>query len=95
VSAAQVGDPNNLKIETRVNGEVRQSSSTSDFIFNVQQVISYVSRHFALEPGDVIFTGTPQGVIQGMPPEKRVWLKAGDRITSSIEKLGTLSFTLA
>jgi len=94
VSAARVGDPNNLKLETHVNGEVRQSSSTSDFIFNVQQVISYISRHFALEVGDLIFTGTPQGVIQGMPPDKRVWLKAGDQITSTIEKLGTLSFSL-
>jgi 2-keto-4-pentenoate hydratase/2-oxohepta-3-ene-1,7-dioic acid hydratase in catechol pathway len=95
VSAVRVGDPNNLKIETHVNGEVRQSSSTSDFIFNVQQVISYISRHFALEPGDIIYTGTPQGVIQGMPPEKRVWLKAGDQVVSTIEKLGKLSFTLA
>jgi 2-keto-4-pentenoate hydratase/2-oxohepta-3-ene-1,7-dioic acid hydratase in catechol pathway len=95
VSAARVGDPNNLKIETHVNGEVRQSSNTSDFIFNVQQVISYISRHFALEPGDIIYTGTPQGVIQGMPPEKRVWLKAGDQVVSTIEKLGKLSFTLA
>jgi 2-keto-4-pentenoate hydratase/2-oxohepta-3-ene-1,7-dioic acid hydratase in catechol pathway len=95
VSAARVGDPNNLKIETHVNGEVRQSSNTSDFIFNVQQVISYISRHFALEPGDIIFTGTPQGVIQGMPPDKRVWLKAGDRVASTIEKLGTLNFVLA
>ena len=95
VSAVRVGDPNNLKIETHVNGEVRQSSSTSDFIFNVQQVISYISRHFALEPGDLIYTGTPQGVIQGMPPDKRVWLKAGDRVVSTIEKLGQLSFTLA
>src|SRR5437879_10479999 len=95
VSAARVGDPNNLKIETHVNGEVRQSSNTSDFIFNVQQVISYISRLFALEPGDIIYTGTPQGVIQGMPPEKRVWLKAGDQVVSTIEKLGKLSFTLA
>jgi 2-keto-4-pentenoate hydratase/2-oxohepta-3-ene-1,7-dioic acid hydratase in catechol pathway len=95
VSAAAVGDPNKLTIETRVNGELRQSSTTADFIFNVQQVISYVSRHFALEPGDLIYTGTPQGVIQGMPPDQRVWLKAGDQITSTIEKLGTLSFTLA
>jgi 2-keto-4-pentenoate hydratase/2-oxohepta-3-ene-1,7-dioic acid hydratase in catechol pathway len=95
VSAARVGNPNNLKLETHVNGEVRQSSNTNDFIFNVQQVISYVSHHFALEPGDIIFTGTPEGVILGMPPDKRVWLKAGDRITSTIEKLGTLSFSLA
>jgi 2-keto-4-pentenoate hydratase/2-oxohepta-3-ene-1,7-dioic acid hydratase in catechol pathway len=95
VSAARVGDPNNLKIETHVNGEVRQSSNTNDFIFNVQQVISYISRHFALEPGDLIYTGTPQGVILGMPPDKRVWLKAGDRVVSTIEKLGQLNFTLA
>ena len=95
VSAARVGDPNNLKIETHVNGEVRQSSNTNDFIFNVQQVISYISRHFALEPGDLIYTGTPQGVILGMPPDKRVWLKAADRVVSTIEKLGQLSFTLA
>jgi 2-keto-4-pentenoate hydratase/2-oxohepta-3-ene-1,7-dioic acid hydratase in catechol pathway len=95
VSAARVGNPNNLKIETHVNGEVRQSSNTNDFIFNVQQVISYISRHFALEPGDLIYTGTPQGVILGMPPDKRVWLKAGDQVVSTIEKLGRLSFTLA
>ena len=95
VSAARVGDPNNLKIETHVNGEVRQSSNTSDMVFNVRQLIAYISRHFALEPGDVIFTGTPQGVIQGKPADKRVWLKAGDQVVSTIEKLGRLSFTLA
>jgi 2-keto-4-pentenoate hydratase/2-oxohepta-3-ene-1,7-dioic acid hydratase in catechol pathway len=96
VSADQV-DPNNLTIETYVNDETkpRQSSHTSKFIFNPQKVISYASRMFALEPGDIIFTGTPSGVIIGMPPEKRVWLKAGDRIESRIEKLGTLKFGLA
>ncbi len=95
VSADLVGNPNALKIETRVNGEVRQSSNTSDFIFNTQQIIAYISKHFPLEPGDIIFTGTPEGVIQGKPADKRVWLKAGDRIESSIEKLGTLRFSLA
>jgi 2-keto-4-pentenoate hydratase/2-oxohepta-3-ene-1,7-dioic acid hydratase in catechol pathway len=50
---------------------------------------------FALEPGDIIFTGTPSGVIIGMPKDKQVWLKAGDRITSKIDKLGTLKFELA
>lgn len=95
VSADLVGDPNNLKIQTYVNGELRQSSSTADFIFNTQQIISYISKHFTLAPGDIIFTGTPQGVIAGMPKDKQVWLKAGDRVTSSIEKLGTLSFSLA
>jgi len=95
VSAARAGDPNNLKLETRVNGELRQSSNTNDMIFNVRQLIAYISRHFALEPGDIIFTGTPEGAIQGKAPEQRVWLKAGDRVTSTIEKLGTLNFTLS
>lgn len=95
VSADQVGNPNNLKIQTHVNGELRQSSSTADFIFNTQQMIAYISKHFTLMPGDVIFTGTPQGVIAGMPKDKQVWLKAGDKVTSTIEKLGTLSFSLA
>jgi 2-keto-4-pentenoate hydratase/2-oxohepta-3-ene-1,7-dioic acid hydratase in catechol pathway len=95
VSADLVGDPNNLKIETHVNGELRQDSTTHDFIFNVQQIISYVSRFWSLEPGDIIFTGTPHGVIQGYPKDKRVWLKAGDEIVSSIEKLGDLRFRLS
>lgn len=95
VSADLVGDPNDLKIETRVNGEVRQSASTRDFIFNTQQLIAYVSRHWTLEPGDIIFTGTPPGVILGYPKDKQVWLKAGDEIVSSIEKLGELKFRLA
>ncbi len=95
VSADLVPDPNNLKLETRVNGEVRQSWSTSDFIFNTQQMIAYISKHWTLEPGDIIFTGTPHGVILGYPKEKQVWLKAGDEIVSSIEKLGELKFRLA
>ena len=95
VSADLVGDPNNLKLETRVNGEVRQSWNTNDFIFNTQQMIAYISKHWTLEPGDLIFTGTPHGVILGYPKEKQVWLKAGDEIVSSIEKLGELKFRLA
>jgi 2-keto-4-pentenoate hydratase/2-oxohepta-3-ene-1,7-dioic acid hydratase in catechol pathway len=95
VSADLVGDPNNLKLETYVNGELRQSSNTSDFIFNTQQMIAYISKHWTLEPGDIIFTGTPQGVIAGKPKEQQVWLKAGDDVVSSIEKLGELRFTLA
>jgi len=95
--SADLIDPNNLKIETYVNDEEepRQSSHTSKFIFNPQKVISYASRLFALEPGDIIFTGTPSGVILGMPKDKQVWLKPGDRIESRIEKLGTLKFQLA
>lgn len=95
VSADLVGDPNNLRIETRVNGKVRQSDNTRNFIFNTQQMIAYTSKLFALEPGDIIFTGTPPGVILGMRESEQVWLKAGDRIESSIEKLGVLKFDLA
>jgi 2-keto-4-pentenoate hydratase/2-oxohepta-3-ene-1,7-dioic acid hydratase in catechol pathway len=95
VSSDLVGDPNNLKIQTRVNGELRQSSNTNDFIFNTQQMVSYISRFWTLNPGDIIFTGTPQGVIAGYPKEKQVWLKPGDEIVSSIEKLGDLKFRLA
>jgi 2-keto-4-pentenoate hydratase/2-oxohepta-3-ene-1,7-dioic acid hydratase in catechol pathway len=95
VSADLVGDPNTLAIETRVNGEVRQSDNTKNFIFNTQAIIAYTSTLFPLEPGDIIFTGTPSGVILGMPKEKQVWLTAGDKIESSIEKLGVLKFDLA
>jgi 2-keto-4-pentenoate hydratase/2-oxohepta-3-ene-1,7-dioic acid hydratase in catechol pathway len=95
VSADLVVDPNNLKLETRVNGELRQSWNTNDFIFNVQQIIAYLSRFWRLEPGDIIFTGTPHGVILGYPKDKQVWLKAGDEIVSTIEKLGELKFRLA
>ncbi|HET9596714.1 MAG TPA: fumarylacetoacetate hydrolase family protein, partial [Anaeromyxobacteraceae bacterium] len=93
VTADQV-DPDKLAIECRVNGETRQSSNTSDFIFNSRQMISYISRIFTLSPGDIIFTGTPEGVIQGKPKEQRVWLKAGDQLACSVGKLGELRFTL-
>jgi len=94
VTADQVADPNRLGIECRVNGEVRQSSNTADMIFDCAHLVSYASRHFTLKPGDIIFTGTPEGVIAGYPKEKQVWLKAGDQVTSTIEKLGELSFRL-
>lgn len=94
VSADLVGDPNNLRIKTWVNGELRQNSTTADFIHNTQAMLAYISRFWTLEPGDIVFTGTPQGVIAGMPKEKQVWLKPGDVIVSSIEKLGELKFTL-
>ncbi len=95
VTSDLVGDPHKLKLQTFVNGEVRQDWSTDDFIFNCYQVVSFISRYWTLEPGDIIFTGTPQGVILGMPKDKQVWLKAGDEIESRIEKLGSLKFKLA
>lgn len=94
VTADQVPDPNALKIECYLNGERRQSSNTADMVFNCAALIAYISRHFPLQPGDIIFTGTPEGVIMGYPKEKQVWLKPGDRVRTYIEELGTLEFSL-
>ena len=91
---ADLIDPDNLKLECRVNGETRQSSSTSDFIFNSRKMISYISRFITMKPGDIIFTGTPEGVIAGKPKDKQVWLKPGDKLACSLEKLGELKFEL-
>jgi 2-keto-4-pentenoate hydratase/2-oxohepta-3-ene-1,7-dioic acid hydratase in catechol pathway len=95
VCADLVGNPNQLKIEQYVNGEVRQSSNTSDMVFNCAQIVSYISKLFTLQPGDIIYTGTPEGVIQGYPKDKQVWLKPGDKLETRVEKLGSLKFTLA
>jgi 2-keto-4-pentenoate hydratase/2-oxohepta-3-ene-1,7-dioic acid hydratase in catechol pathway len=93
VTADQI-NPDELKIECRVNGQRRQSSSTDDFIFRTSYVVSYISRHITLRAGDIIFTGTPEGVIFGYPKDKQLWLKAGDQIACSVEKLGELRFGL-
>jgi len=94
VSADQIGDPQNLRLATTVNGEQRQNSNTSDMIYSCAQIVSYCSRHMTLAPGDIIYTGTPQGVILGYPPGKQVWLKAGDKVVTEVEKCGALEVTL-
>jgi 2-keto-4-pentenoate hydratase/2-oxohepta-3-ene-1,7-dioic acid hydratase in catechol pathway len=63
-------------------------------VFSCAQLVSYISKLMTMEPGDIIFTGTPEGVIAGYPKEKQVWLKPGDKITVAIEKLGELKFSL-
>lgn len=87
-------DPDNLKISSVVNGELRQNSNTSDMIFSVGQIIADLSHHFTLAPGDLIFTGTPQGVMHGYPADKKNWLKAGDTVDIIIEHIGTLHNTM-
>ena len=94
VSADQIPNPNSLGLSCHVNGERRQFSNTSDMLFSCAQIVSYISRHMTLRPGDIVYTGTPEGVIQGYPPERRVWLKPGDQITCEVEKLGELRFAL-
>jgi 2-keto-4-pentenoate hydratase/2-oxohepta-3-ene-1,7-dioic acid hydratase in catechol pathway len=95
VTSDLVGDPNNLRLECRINGEQRQDWNTNDMIFNCRQLISFASRMMTIKPGDILFTGTPHGVIFGKPKGEQVWLKPGDRVACSVEKLGELTFNLA
>jgi len=82
----EIRDPNNLNLWLKLNGEEMQNSSTSDFIFNIQQVISYISQFMSLLPGDIISTGTPFGVGLGLKPPR--YLQEGDVIELGIEGLG-------
>lgn len=83
----EVTDPNNVDLWLKLNGETVQNSNTSDFIFNVQEVVSYISQYMTLLPGDIISTGTPFGVGLGFNPPK--YLKPGDVVELGIEGLGT------
>ncbi len=85
-TANEVDNPNNLNLWLKLNGVMMQNSSTSDFIFNIQQVVSYISQFMTLLPGDIISTGTPFGVGLGMDPP--LYLKAGDEVELGIEGLG-------
>ena len=89
VTRDEVPDPQRLALRTWVNGELRQNSSTADMIFSVAEIVSYASQYMTLEPGDLIITGTPEGVILGMP-EPRTWLKPGDEVIVEVEGLGRL-----
>lgn len=91
VTADEVGNPNDLSIKCFVNGEERQNSNTSDMIFHCDEIVSYISQHMTLVPGDIIFTGTPEGVVMGYPQDQQVYLADGDEVTIEIEKLGRLT----
>ena len=82
----EIKDPNNLDLWLKLNGEVMQKSNTSDFIFNIQSVVSYISQFMTLLPGDIISTGTPFGVGMGLTPPR--YLKEGDVVELGIEGLG-------
>jgi 2-keto-4-pentenoate hydratase/2-oxohepta-3-ene-1,7-dioic acid hydratase in catechol pathway len=88
VTGDEITDPHNLGIRLRLNGETMQDSKTSQLIFRVDEVISYLSQIFTLEPGDLIFTGTPPGV--GMARKPPVWLKPGDVVEVEIDQIGVL-----
>jgi 2,4-didehydro-3-deoxy-L-rhamnonate hydrolase len=84
----EVPDPHNLAVESRVNGEIRQQSSTRCMVFRIPMVVAYISESITLEPGDVIATGTPSGV--GVFRKPPVFLKPGDLVEMEIERLGKL-----
>ena len=86
VTKDEIKDINNLKMMLDVNGERMQTGNTSTMIFNVDIIVSYVSKFMSLQPGDIITTGTPPGVGMGRKPQ--VFLKAGDQMKLSIENLG-------
>lgn len=89
VAAEDVPDPQNLRIRCRVNGETLQDAHTSNMIFPVADLISFVSRYTTLHPGDLILTGTPGGVGMGRTPQR--FLAAGDVVEVEIERLGVLT----
>jgi len=88
-TANQIEDPNNLSVRTRVNGELRQNSSTKNMVFNVYEIVHHISLVMTLEPGDIIATGTPAGVGVFMKPKPK-FLSPGDLVEVEIEKIGTL-----
>ncbi|NUT80250.1 fumarylacetoacetate hydrolase family protein [Pseudomonas brassicacearum] len=88
VTGDEIGDPQDLELTTRLNGEVMQHTRTSDMIFDVRQLIEYCSTFTELAPGDVIVTGTTGGV--GAFREPPVWMKPGDEVEVEIARIGTL-----
>lgn len=88
VTADEVKDPANLSIRSYVNGEMRQESNTSKFIFDIPHLIEFISHLITLKPGDIILTGTPDGVGVAMDPPKL--LSEGDIVISEIDGIGKL-----
>ena len=93
VTADEIADPHALKVRCLVNGEVRQDSDTSQLIYNVWQQIAYLSTAFTLEPGDLLATGTPEGVGVGMTPP--TFLKPGDVVRCEVEGVGAIENRVA
>ena len=93
VTADEIADPHDLQLTTTLNGEVVQSTKTDDLIYGVAEILSYFSKWYRFEPGDLFTTGSPAGVGFGRDP--KLFMKAGDRIEVEVEGIGRLSNTLA
>lgn len=91
-TADEIKDPQNLKLTTKINGELRQNSSTSNMFIKIPEIISKISQVLTLEKGDIISTGTPAGVMLNKP--NAVFLKDGDSVEMEIEGLGVLKNTI-
>lgn len=89
VTADEIPDPQALRIRTTLNGEIMQDSNTSDMIFDVAALVSFLSESSTLLPGTVILTGTPEGVGMARTPPR--WLQPGDQVTIAIDRIGELS----
>src|SRR4051812_39006642 len=92
-TADELGDPHALRLQTWVNGEPRQDSSTADLIFGVPEIVAFLSEAITLEPGDLILTGTPSGVGQALDPPQ--FLASGDRVRIEIAGLGAIEHAIA
>jgi len=86
VTTDEIPDPQTLALSLKVNGDIQQSSNTADMIFSVAEIISYMSRFMELRVGDIIATGTPEGVGMGQSPQR--WLQPGDVMELEIDGLG-------
>lgn len=94
VTKDEIANPNQLRIQCWVNGSLKQDSMTADMIFHCAETISYLSQYMTLQPGDIILTGTPEGVVFGKPEAERVWLKPGDNVAVEVAGLGRLENVL-
>ncbi|CCH41998.1 Fumarylacetoacetate hydrolase domain-containing protein [Wickerhamomyces ciferrii] len=92
ISSNLIPNPNNLQISSKVNNKLRQNSNTNELIFNIEQLITFLSQGTTLLPGDLIFTGTPKGVGSGFNPPK--WLKNDDIVEINIENIGSIKNTV-
>jgi 2-keto-4-pentenoate hydratase/2-oxohepta-3-ene-1,7-dioic acid hydratase in catechol pathway len=93
VTPDEIADPNALRIQTKINGRIRQDGNTADMVRDVATLIEFLSQSTTLLPGTLIFTGTPHGV--GMAQKPPLWLKPGDEVSVIIEKIGTLTNPVA
>ena len=92
-TADEVPDPGNLAIRTWVNGELRQSSNTSNLVFGIEALLAFISETCTLRAGDLILTGTPGGVGQGMSPPR--YLQSGDTVRIEVESLGQIEHSVS